>query len=169
MPYSKISHPSGEEPANSEEPVADLKPATGAEDRTRTCTPLREEDFLSRRAADQCLFDSLPFFVYESYEECSTVRGLWTPPWTPVPIRSSGSAVSSVRSSGSSGLDEGMSCIDVLNQLISPPCDSPTSNPSTSAGFGTPEGKGQPRAARDHARFRRGCRSRMCLDRRGSP
>ncbi len=66
-------------------------------------------------------------------------------------------------------LDEGMSCIDVLNQLISPPCDSPTSNPSTSAGFGTPEGKGQPRAARDHARFRRGCRSRMCLDRRGSP
>ena len=65
-------------------------------------------------------------------------------------------------------LDEGMSCIDVLNQLISPSCDSPTSNSSTSAGFGTLEGKGQPRAARGHARFRRGCRSRMCPDRGSS-
>ncbi len=27
------------------------------------------------RAADQCLFDSLPFSFYEEYEECSTVRG----------------------------------------------------------------------------------------------
>ena len=39
---------------------------------------------LSRRAANQRLFDSLPFPVYERYEECSTVRGSWTPRWTPV-------------------------------------------------------------------------------------
>jgi hypothetical protein len=65
-------------------------------------------------------------------------------------------------------LDEGMSCIDGLDQLISAPCDSPTSSPITSAGFGTLEGKGLPRAARGHARFRRGCRSRICPD-RGSP
>ncbi len=35
------------------------------------------------RTFESCL-DSLPFPVYEDYEECSTVRGLWTPRWTPV-------------------------------------------------------------------------------------
>ena len=39
----------------------------------------------TERAADQLLIDALPFPVYESYEECSTVRAVWTPGWTPVP------------------------------------------------------------------------------------
>jgi hypothetical protein len=30
--------------------------------------------------------DSSPFSLYEEYEECSTVRGLWTPRWTPVSL-----------------------------------------------------------------------------------
>ncbi len=38
----------------------------------------------NRRATNQRLFDSSPCSLYEDYEECSTVRGLWTPPWTPV-------------------------------------------------------------------------------------
>ena len=37
----------------------------------------------SERAADQRLFDSSPCSLYEEYEECSTVRGVWTPRWTP--------------------------------------------------------------------------------------
>jgi len=54
------------------------------------------------RAADQCLFDSLPFSFYEEYEECSTVRGVWTPRWTPelavpFPVASANSPTDSER------------------------------------------------------------------------
>src|SRR5437667_8980575 len=36
------------------------------------------------RRAHQRFPDALPFSFSEEYEECSTVRGLWTPRWTPV-------------------------------------------------------------------------------------
>jgi len=35
------------------------------------------------RTSESCL-DSSPFPVYEEYDECSTVRGSWSPRWTPV-------------------------------------------------------------------------------------
>ena len=44
----------------------------------------------TKRAANQRLFDSSPFSLYDESEECSTVRGVWTPIWTPgssVPFR----------------------------------------------------------------------------------
>jgi hypothetical protein len=45
---------------------------------------LREEDFESnQKGGESTLIDSLPFPLYEEYEECSTIRGVWTPPWTP--------------------------------------------------------------------------------------
>ena len=38
----------------------------------------------TKRTADQRFVDLLPFTFSEEYEECSTVRRLWTPRWTPV-------------------------------------------------------------------------------------
>ncbi len=58
----------------------------GAGAGTRTRMSVGSGDFKYSRegqAADQRLFDSSPCSLYEEYEECSTVRGLWTPKWTP--------------------------------------------------------------------------------------